>query len=521
MGNIIGIVMEGFGIVLFGVVVILSGDCGIQILVIGVDGLYCFGFVFLGNYLFKVEFEGFLFVGVMVFVSVGGWYQIDLMFQFGMFEEIIVIFEVLMVDKFNVMVGVMMEVEIVGEIFVLVCFFYGVLQVLFGVINDVELVDFFFFCLMVNGVFWQEFNVYVDGVDMMYLMCGGGICVFLLILVLSEVFMEVGGGLVEYGCNVGLYINFIVKLGINKFYGDLVGVYFKNFWNENYDLQFVFVQDLCFVCMFIDQGQIWEQVIEMVINWFVYVFGECVGDNVNIEVLIGGLFKCDKVWWFVVCGEILINQFDNMFDGELFNNSLDLFVMIVKLNFQFVVSYLFVVIWIDVLVDCIFLLLVMGDCYNVIFFDFFGDVLVFFWNWLLNDNFFFEMKFVCQVFIENCCCFFGLDVKVQDLCYFLDVSFGVFVLNNNDNVFVQNFDNSWYNGWIFVQGFGMNEFLCDQLNLVMIQFVGVNYEIKFGVDVQCVQWDQVVQCLNIQMIYDFVLGMVFGLGNDCNVWFLI
>ncbi|MEM9407014.1 MAG: TonB-dependent receptor, partial [Acidobacteriota bacterium] len=515
-GNITGTVTEGSGTALPGVVVTLSGDRGTQTSVTGADGTFRFGLVPPGNYSLKAELEGFSPAGASASVSAGGRYQIDLTLQLGTSEEITATSEAPMVDKFNVTAGATMEAETAGEISASVRSFYGALQVLPGVTNDAESADLSSSRPTVNGALWQESNVYVDGVDTTYSMRGGGTRVFLPTSALSEVSMEAGGGSAEYGRNVGSHTNLIVKSGTNKFHGDLAGVYSKNSWNENYDPQPTLAQDLRLVRTFIDQGQTREQAIETATNWPVYEPGERAGDNVNIEASIGGPLKRDKAWWFVARGETSTNQLDNTLDGELFNNSSDLFATIAKLNFQPAASHSLAATWIDAPVDRIFLLPAMGDRYNATFFDLSGDVSALSWNWSLNENFFLETKLARQVSTENRRRPFGPDVKAQDPRYLPDASLGAFAPNNNDNAFVQNFDNSWHNGWIFAQGFGTNEFPRDQLNLAMTQFAGVNHEIKFGVDAQRVEWDQAVQRPNTQTTYDFVLGTPFGSGNDCN-----
>lgn len=514
-GNITGKVTEGSGTALPGVVVTLSGDRGSQTAVTDASGSYRFGLVPPGNYTLQAELEGFSPAGANASVNAGGRYQIDLTLQLGTSEEITVTSEAPMVDKFNVTAGATMEAETAGEISATVRSFYGALQVLPGVTNDVESADLSQSRPTVNGALWQESNVYVDGVDTTYSMRGGGTRVFLPTSALSEVSMEAGGGSAEYGRNVGSHTNLIVKSGTNKFHGDLAGVYSKNSWNENYDPQPALAQDLRLVRTFIDQGQTREQAIETATNWPVYEPGERAGDNVNIEASIGGPLKRDKAWWFVARGETSTNQLDQTLDGQIFNNSSELFATIAKLNFQPAASHSLAATWIDAPVDRIFLLPAMGDRYNATFFDLSGDVSALSWNWSLNENFFLETKLARQVSTEDRRRPFGPDVKAQDPRYLPDASLGAFAPNNNDNAFVQNFDNTWHNGWIFAQGYGTNEFPRDQLNLALTQFAGVNHEIKYGIDAQQVEWDQFVQRPNIQTAYDFQLGTPFGAANDC------
>ncbi len=514
-GTISGTVTEASGTALPGVVVTLSGDRGNQTAVTGADGSYRFALVTPGDYTLQAEMDSFQPARGTAAVSAGGRYEINLTMQLGTSEEITVTSEAPMVDKFNVTAGATMEAETAGEISATVRSFYGALQVLPGVTNDSESADLSQSRPTVNGALWQESNVYVDGVDTTYSMRGGGTRVFLPTSALSEVSMEAGGGSAEYGRNVGSHTNLIVKSGTNKFHGDLAGVYSKNSWNDNYDPQPILSEDERLVRTFIDQGQTREQAIQTATNWPVYLPGERDDDNVNIEASIGGPLKRDKAWWFLARGETSTNQIDKTLDGALFNNSSELFASIAKLNFQPSGSHSLALTYIDAPVDRIFLLPAMGDRYNATFFDLSGDVSSLSWNWSMSDSFFLEAKLAQQVSTENRRRPFGPDIKAQDPRYLPDPALGAFAPNNNDNAFVQNFDNTWHNGWIFAQGYGTNEFPRDQANVALTQFVGADHELKYGLDFQQVEWDQSVQRPNTQTAYDFVLGTPFGAANDC------
>ena len=514
-GSITGVVSEASGTVLPGVVVTLTGDRGSQTAVTGPDGSYRFGLITPGSYELSAEMDSFQPAKAVANVNAGGRYQIDLTMQLGTSEEITVTSEAPMVDKFNVTAGATMEAETAGEISATVRSFYGALQVLPGVTNDVESADLSQSRPTVNGALWQESNVYVDGVDTTYSMRGGGTRVFLPTSALSEVSMEAGGGSAEYGRNVGSHTNLIVKSGTNRFHGDLAGVYSSNSWNDNYDPQPSLAEDERLVRTFIDQGQTRAQAIETATNWPVYRPGERDDDNVNIEASIGGPIVRDKAWWFVARGETSTSQIDKTLDGQLFNNSSELFATIAKLNFQPSQRHSLAATWIDAPVDRIFLLPAMGDRYNATFFDLSGDVTSGSWNWSVNDGLFLEAKLARQVSDENRRRPFTPEDKALDPRYTPDPALGPYAPNNNDNSFVQNFDNTWHNGWIFAQGYGLNQFPRDQLNLALTQFVGANHEIKYGLDAQEVQWDQSVQRPEIQTAYDFQLGTLYGAGNDC------
>jgi hypothetical protein len=149
--------------------------------------------------------------------------------------------------------------------------------------------------------------------------------------------------------------------------------------------------------------------------------------------------------------------------------------------------------YIDAPVDRIFLLPQMGDRYNATFYQPTGFVASASWNWSINQNLFLESKIASQVSDEDTSRPFPPEVKAQDPDFLPNPALGPFSPNNNDESYVQNYDNTWHNGWIFAAGFGTNEFPRDQLNVAVTQFLGTNHELKYGADLQQVEWNQDVQ----------------------------
>ncbi|REJ86225.1 MAG: carboxypeptidase regulatory-like domain-containing protein [Acidobacteria bacterium] len=318
-----GIVSDASGAALPGVLVTLSGGQGDKTIVTETDGSYRFGLVRPGDYTVRAELEGFAAAEATVVANAGGKYDIDLRMSLTTSEQITVTSDAPMVDKYNVTAGATIQAETAGEVSATVRSFYGALQVLPGVTNDVESADLSNSRPTVNGAFWQESNVYVDGVDTTYSMRGGGTRVFLPTSALSEVNLEAGGGGAEYGRNVGSHTNLIVKSGTNEFHGDIAGVYSKASWNSNYDPQPILGQDENLIRTFIDQGQTREQAIDTATNWVVYKPGDRDGEDTNIEASIGGPIKRDKAWFFLARGETSTSQIDKTLDGQRFNNSSD------------------------------------------------------------------------------------------------------------------------------------------------------------------------------------------------------
>jgi hypothetical protein len=514
-GVITGTVTDASGSALPGVQVTLEGDRAAQVAVTGEDGKFVFGLVPPGSYKLTAALEGFGSMDQAVNVSAGSRSDFELKLALATAEQITVTSEAPLVDKFNVTAGAVMQGETAGEISTSVRSFYGALQVLPGVTNDVESSDLSNSRPNVNGALWQESNVYVDGVDATFALQGGGTRVFLPTTALTEVNMEAGGGGAEYGRNVGSHTNLIVKSGTNKFHGDFNGVYSNLSWNENYDPQPVLAEDQRLINTYVDRGYTQAEAEELATNFVVYGPGENEGDEINIEASLGGPIVRDKAWFFLSRGEVSTNQRDKTLDGQIFNVSSELFASIVKLNYQPGAKHSLAYTFIDAPVDRIFLLPAMGDKYVATFYEPTGGVNSLSWNWSVNSSLFLEAKVASQVSDEDTSRPFTPEQKAQDPNYLPNPALGRWSPNNNAHSYVQNWDNTWHNGWIFDAGFGKNEFPRDQLNLAGTQFVGANNELKYGLDLQQVEWNQDVQRPDILSGGDLALGTRYGFANDC------
>ena len=193
----------------------------------------------------------------------------------------------------------------------------------------------------------------------------------------------------------------------------------------------------------------------------------------------------DKAWFFLARGETTTNQIDQTLDGQLFNNSSELFASIAKINFQPGVNHSLSYTYIDAPIDRIFLLPADGRSLQ-------RDVLRSFRRHQLAEL---ELVGEPELLPRDEDRPAGLRRKPapplrprrQGAGSELpapDPALGRFAPNNNDNAFVQNFDNTWHNGWIFQDGYGLNEFPREQFNIAATQFVGNNHEFKYGLDLQ-------------------------------------
>ena len=164
-GIVTGTVVDVSGGALPGVKVTLEGGSGERFVMTDDDGVYRFAGVRPGSYKVVAFLDGFTQTEQIANVTAGGRFAFELELSLATEESIIVTSEAPMVDKYNVTAGATVSSETVQEIGATVRSFYGALQVLPGVTNDVESADLSQSRPTINGSLWQESNVYIDGVD--------------------------------------------------------------------------------------------------------------------------------------------------------------------------------------------------------------------------------------------------------------------------------------------------------------------------------------------------------------------
>ena len=155
-GVVTGVVTDAGGGALPGVQVTLEGERGGQVAMTDENGKFVFGLVAPGSYKLTASLEGFGSKDQAVDVTAGSRADFELELALSTAEQITVISEAPLVDKYNVTAGAVMQGETAGEISATVRSFYGALQVLPGVTNDVESTDLSSSRPSVNGALWQE-----------------------------------------------------------------------------------------------------------------------------------------------------------------------------------------------------------------------------------------------------------------------------------------------------------------------------------------------------------------------------
>jgi hypothetical protein len=115
-GVITGVVTDVSGAALPGVAVTLEGERGTFDTVTGEDGDFLFALVVPGSYRLVAALEGFDAQEQAVVVTAGSRSDFNLRLTLGTAEEITVVSEAPLVDKFNVTAGATMQGETAGEI---------------------------------------------------------------------------------------------------------------------------------------------------------------------------------------------------------------------------------------------------------------------------------------------------------------------------------------------------------------------------------------------------------------------
>ena len=115
-GTIDGVVMDASGSPLPGVTVILGSDRGDRSTITDDAGKYIFGLLPPGQYRLTATLEGFQPTEQSVALDTGQRQQVDLKIGLGTAEEIAVVAEVPMVDKYEVSAGTTVDAEVAREL---------------------------------------------------------------------------------------------------------------------------------------------------------------------------------------------------------------------------------------------------------------------------------------------------------------------------------------------------------------------------------------------------------------------
>ncbi len=476
-GVVSGTVTDPSGAPLPGVTVTLTGDRGEKSAITENDGAYVFALVTPGDYVVRAVLEGMGEAQSAALVTAGARASIDLKLAPSTSEEITVTSEAPMVDKFNTAAGQTMQSEVGTEVTGENRTYYGVINFMPGVTNDDENADLSSSRPNINGSTWADSTVYIDGVDTTFARYGGS-RVFLPSSATTAVSLESGGLSAEYGRTIGSATNVIVKSGTNTFHAEAVYGRTDEEWNSEFDSHPELEQ---------------RQSDTRPADFFKRTEQEKASNDNQYEIALGGPLKRDKAWFFISANELNSNRTGKTINGDAVDESGITESRIIKLNFQPTQRQSFSLSWIDTPVFRNFRLEPVYDRYAMTPHDISGELFSLSYNNSLSSKVFLELKLADQTSNENkLLAFGGLDiaaataVKQQDPRFPANPAGGPAWPGNNFSPYLDG--DGWHNGWLLDNGYGLNEFPREQLNLAFTQFAGQNHELKYGLDAQQVEW---------------------------------
>jgi hypothetical protein len=296
---------------------------------------------------------------------------------------------------------------------------------------------------------------------------------------------------------VGSSTNVIIKSGTNRFHGEALGVYADAGWYADYDDQPI-LEQIEFGSAprdFLNRSPVEEDL-----------------DATSVEVSLGGPIKRDKAWFFVAYNDSSTGNFDKTLNGDLIDASVDYSSKIAKLNFQPGVNHQVALSWMDTPITRVYTHPPSADEWTPTPHNLSGDLASLSWNYSMTSTLFLETKLASQTSNEDKLLASGTvdvaesvllkqqdprfpgDPALAEPCAFGNPSPECHRPGNNYRLYADNADNqSWHNGWILDNGFGLNEYPRDQFNTALTWFASDQHELKFGVDWQQVEWLQDVR----------------------------
>jgi hypothetical protein len=477
----------------------LEGSRGEKLAVTGDDGSYRFALLIPGAYKVTAELEGFAEAKAAAQVTAGGLSTADLQLRLETAELITVTAEAPLVDKYSVTAGATVTAEVgvaaTGENRT----YYGVVNMLPGVSSDPENGDIQGTRPNVNGGHFADSGVFIDGVDTTFARFGGS-RVFLPTTATTEITMEAGGSSAEYGRFVASATNVIVKSGTNQFHLNALGSYQPTEWASDYDshVELTQIEFSPVPADFLKRQPAEEET-----------------EATGYEASLGGPIKRDKAWFFLGLANFSTNDLDKTLNGDLVDTSLESESFIGKLNFQPGANHQLAASWIDTPARRIYFHPPSGDQYTPTPHEVPGELGSLNWNYSISSKLFLETKLATQTSDENKFLAVGeanithngpiadvtadaVRIKQQDPRFPANPNGGPHWPGNNYSVYVDSFDDdSWHNGWLLDNGFGLNEYPREQANAALTYFAGADHELKFGIDYQDVRWESNVRKTNV------------------------
>ena len=449
-GTIDGVVVDASGTALPGVNVTLASDRGDKSTVTDESGKFIFGLLPPGQYTLKASLEGFQPTEQAVPLETGQRQTLDLRLGLGTSEEIAVIAEAPLVDKYQVSASTTLEAGVAKELVFTNRNYQSLITSLPGVVHSDQSTQLAEIMPSVNGNLWQENAAFVDGVDTTNTRYGGGSRMILPTSALAEVRSDASGYGAEYGRVVGGVTGVVTKSGTNAFHGDF---------------------------QYIAQNQKWEAQSDDVPL-------PREDDIINsYEASVGGPIFRDKAWFFAAAADNDTNQISSLAGGDLIQNSVTSESYIGKINFNPTVRHSLVGTYIDAPAVVPFFATIYGDLPTVSEHDLGGSFATAAWTFTAATNLFLEVRAADQDSSES-----------RTLITRTEIVPGASPDDpaGNQSAYWDNTTGLRWHSSALPLGPGVLEFPRQQGNVAATWFLSQN-ELKFGVDYQDVEWESLNQ----------------------------
>jgi hypothetical protein len=463
-GLVTGVVLDPDGAPMPGATVQLISDRGTETAISDEEGKFRFVFVMPGAYSARADLEGFQSPVGEIIVSAGGRAEVELQLGEVLGEEIVVVAETPLINKFDVTAGATVTQEEMAAVVAEGRNATQVMNYMPSVVNDSNSQRWYNFQPDVEGVSAGRQAYYLDGVDMSFARAGGGSRLQFPAYALQEVKLESSGIDAQYSRTVGAVTTMTLAFGTNDFHGG-VTYYAQNLaWNENYTLTPTPEPD------------------ELKHSW---------------ELILSGPLVRDKLWFMVAYGdrvdpgkELLYGGTDAIDSGNTYE------APVAKLDWRPSATHSITAAYVKTPILVSWFNPTTADLYAAAFQDIGTDFTHVGWNWAISDSLLLDTHVALQGSYQE---------RFPQVESPIDPSCSPAQPCGNDYVYMDATagGNPQYNGMSLPLGIGSVDWPRDQFNVSVDWFTGV-HDVKAGVDYQDMAWESTgtAQPLHIGGMYD-------------------
>jgi hypothetical protein len=235
-GLVTGTVLGPDGQAQAGVTVRLEGSRGVESAVTADDGRFRFVFVVPDAYTVRADLEGFQPAEGQIVVSAGGRAEVELRLGEVLGEEIVVVAETPLVNRYDVTAGGTVTNQEVAAMVAEGRNFTQVVSFMPGVTNNFQSQRYYNFQPEVEGTGAGRSAFYLDGVDVSFARVGGASRLQFPSFALQEIKLESSGIGAEFSRVVGGVTSMTLRSGSNDFHGSATYYAQNQAWNESSDV---------------------------------------------------------------------------------------------------------------------------------------------------------------------------------------------------------------------------------------------------------------------------------------------